>query len=116
MPFENLKQKAEDIQGNLKNAIDSSVEYYKLWLFKIFMKSTTMVVRVLLVLVFFLFFLFFASMGLALYLGNLMDNTILGFITVSVIYLLLAFIAYLIKDKIVEGSVLEKFSKIFFNE
>ncbi|ESU24145.1 hypothetical protein FEDK69T_05790 [Flavobacterium enshiense DK69] len=116
MPFENLKEKAGDIQANLKNAIDSNTEYYKLWLFKVFMKSTTMIVRVLLMLVFFLFFLFFASIGLALYLGKLMDNTVLGFLAVSVFYLIMVLIAYLIKDKIVEGSMLQKFSKIFFNE
>ncbi|UOK43134.1 MULTISPECIES: competence protein [Flavobacterium] len=116
MPFESLKEKAENIQDNLKNAIDSSIEYYKLWLFKVFMKSTTMVVRVLLMLVFFLFFMFFASIGLALYLGKLMDNTVLGFLAVSSIYLLLVLVAYLIKDKIVEGTMLQRFSKIFFNE
>ncbi|ESU30035.1 hypothetical protein FLJC2902T_05260 [Flavobacterium limnosediminis JC2902] len=116
MPFENLKEKADDIQDHLKNAIDSTIAYYKLWLFKVIMKSTTMVVKVLLMSLLFLFFLLFTSVALALYLGQLTDNYVLGFLIVGGIYVVLLLIAYFIKDKIVEGNVLEKFSKVFFNE
>ena len=116
MPLENLKEKTENIQDNLKNAVDSSIAYYKLWLFKVLMKSTSMVVKVLLMLMFFMMFVFFASIALALYLGQLMESNVLGFMSVGGIYIVLSFIVYLIKDKIVEGNILEKFSKIYFNE
>jgi hypothetical protein len=67
-------------------------------------------------LLFFMMFLLFASIAMALYLGQLMDSNVFGFLSVSGIYIILSLIVYLIKDKIVEGNVLEKFSKIFFNE
>ena len=56
MPFGNLKDNAEDIQEKLKNVLDSNVAYYKLWLFKVAMKSTTMLLKVLFMAVFFMFF------------------------------------------------------------
>lgn len=117
MPFENLKEKKENIQDSLKNAVDSTIAYYKLWFFKVLMKSVTMVVKVLLILCFFMMFLLFASVALALYLGQIMDSNILGFLAVGGIYAILILIAsIIIKYKIVEGSILEKFSTIFFNE
>ena len=116
MPFQHLKQNAEDIQDNLKNVMDSNVAYYKLWLFKVLMKSTTMLLKVALIVLLFTLFLLFASVALALYLGEIMNSNVLGFLSVGGMYGILMIIVYFIKDKIVEGNVLEKFSKVFFNE
>lgn len=116
MPFQHLKENAEDIQDNLKNVIDSNIAYYKLWLFKVLMKSTTLLLKVVLMALLFTLFLLFASVALALYLGELLQNNALGFLSVGGIYIVMLVFVYLLKDKIVEGSVLEKFSKVFFNE
>jgi hypothetical protein len=40
----------------------------------------------------------------------------LGFLIIGGIYLLITSLLFLIKDKIVEGPILEKFSEIFFND
>jgi len=96
--------------------MDSNVAYYKLWLFKVLMKSTTMLLKVALLLLLFTLFLLFASLALALYLGEIMNSNVLGFLSVGGIYIILMVIVYFIKDKIVEGNVLEKFSKVFFKE
>jgi len=116
MPFQHLKENAEEIQDKLKNVMDSNVAYYKLWLFKVLMKSTTMLLKVALLLLLFTLFLLFASLALALYLGEIMNSNVLGFLSVGGIYIILMVIVYFIKDKIVEGNVLEKFSKVFFKE
>lgn len=116
MPFDHLKENAEDIQDNLKKVMDSHVAYYKLWLFKVLMKSTTMLLKVVLMVLLFTLFLLFASIALALYLGEIMNSLILGFLSVGGIYIILMGIVYFMKDKIVEGNILEKFSKVFFNE
>lgn len=116
MPFQHLKENAEDIQDNFKNVIDSNIAYYKLWLFKVLMKSTTLLLKVVLMVLLFTLFLLFASVALALYLGELLQSNALGFLAVGGIYIVLLFFVYLLKDKIVEGSILEKFSKVFFNE
>jgi succinate-acetate transporter protein len=116
MPFQHLKENAEDIQDNLKNVIDSNIAYYKLWLFKVLMKSTTLLLKVVLMVLLFTLFLLFASVALALYLGELLQSNALGFLSVGGMYIVLLVFVCLLKDKIVEGSVLEKFSKVFFNE
>jgi hypothetical protein len=40
----------------------------------------------------------------------------LGFLSVAGIYLVLALILFFVKDRIVEGPILAKFSEIFFND
>jgi succinate-acetate transporter protein len=116
MPTENLKEKVLDLQDNLKNTVESSIAYYKLWLFKVLMKSTTLVVKLMLMLLFFFLLLFFSSIALALYLGQVCHSSALGFLMVGGMYLILCIIVYFLKDKILEGKILEKFSKEFFND
>ena len=48
--------------------------------------------------------------------GKVLDSTVFGFLIVSGIYLILALLLFLVKDKMVEGPILEKFSEIFFND
>ncbi len=116
MPFENIKESAEEVQEKVKNVIDSNIAYYKLWLFKVVTKSATVLLKVLFVAFFLVMFLFFSSIALALFFGKLFENNILGFLAVGGVYLVLMFIVYFLKEKIVESTILEKFSRIFFND
>ena len=45
MAFEELKENVEDIQESTKAYIDSSVAYYKLWGFKVAMKSASTIIK-----------------------------------------------------------------------
>ena len=116
MPFENIKESAEEVQEKVKDVIDSNIAYYKLWLFKVVTKSATVVLKVLLLAFFLVMFLFFSSIALALFLGKMFENNIVGFLLVGVVYLVLMLIVYFLKDKIVESTILKNFSKIFFND
>jgi hypothetical protein len=60
--------------------------------------------------------LLFISIAGAMALGQLFQSYPLGFLAVAGIYLILALLLFLVKDKIVEGPILEKFSEIFFND
>jgi len=60
--------------------------------------------------------LLFISVAGAIAIGNLLDSNALGFLIVAGIYLIIALLLFLVKDKIVEGPILEKFSEIFFND
>ena len=116
MAFEELKENTEAIQENAKAYIASSLAYYKLWGFKVAMKSTTLLVKFLLIALCLMIVLFFVSIAGAMALGQLFDSYPLGFLVVAGIYLVLALLLFLVKDKIVEGPILEKFSEIFFND
>ena len=116
MAFEELKENTEAIQENAKAYVESCLAYYKLWGFKVAMKSTTLLVKFLLIAMCLMIVLLFVSTAGAMALGQLFDSYPLGFLAVAGIYLVLALLLFLVKDKIVEGPILEKFSEIFFND
>ncbi|MES2411053.1 MAG: competence protein [Bacteroidota bacterium] len=116
MMLEELKENVEDIQENAKAYIESNIAYYKLWGFKVAMKSTTLILKFLLIAICMMIVLLFMSVAAALAIGELMESYVVGFLIVAGVYFILAFLLYKIKDKIVEGPILEKFSEIFFNE
>jgi hypothetical protein len=80
------------------------------------MKSTTMILKFFLISICLMIFLLFISIAGAIALGEMMDSYPIGFLIVAGIYLVLALLLFLVKDKIVEGPILEKFSEIFFND
>ena len=116
MPFDNVKESAEEVQEKVKDVIDSTVAYYKLWFFKVVTKSTTALLKVFFLAFFLVMFLLFSSIALALFLGKVFENNLVGFLAVGGVYLVLMVIVYFVKDTIVESTILEKFSKIFFND
>lgn len=116
MAFEDLKENTEAIQENSKAYLESSIAYYKLWGFKVAMKSTTLMLKFFLIAICLSIVLLFVSVAGAFTLGNFLDSYPLGFLCVAGVYLVLALLLFLVKDKIVEGTILEKFSEIFFND
>lgn len=116
MAFEELKKNTEDIQEQMQEYIHSNVAYYKLLGFKVAMKSTTMIFKFTLILICFSMVLFFCSIAGALVIGKYLDSYPLGFLIIGGIYLVATALLFLIKERIFEGSIMEKFSKIFFND
>jgi hypothetical protein len=116
MALEELKDNVEDIQENAKAYVESSIAYYKLWGFKVAMKSTTLILKFALIAICMMIVLLFMSVAAALAIGDLFDSYVVGFLIVAGIYFVLALLLFMIKDKIVEGPILEKFSEIFFND
>ena len=116
MAFDELKEHTDNIQNNAQAYFETSVAYYKLWGFKVAMKSTTMILKFTLILLCLSMVLLFCSVAGALAIGKSLDSYPLGFLVIGGIYLILSGFLFLIKDKIVEGPILEKFSEIFFND
>jgi hypothetical protein len=116
MAFEELKEHTEDIQKQAKDYIENSIAYYKLWGFKVAMRSTTMMLKFALIAMSLSMVLLFCSIAGAFAIGEALNSYALGFLIVGGIYLALTVVLFLIKDKVVEGPILEKFSEIFFND
>ena len=116
MAFEELKEHTEDVQKEAQAYIENSVAYYKLWGFKVAMKSTTMMLKFALIAIALMMVLLFCSVAGAFAIGNALNSYALGFLIVGGIYLVITALLFLIKDKVVEGPILEKFSEIFFND
>jgi uncharacterized membrane protein YagU involved in acid resistance len=116
MAFEELKEHTKDIQNEAQAYIENSIAYYKLWGFKVAMKSTTMVLTFALIAISLTMVLFFCSIAGAFAIGKALDSYALGFLIIAGIYLVISLFIFLIKDKIIERPILEKFSEIFFND
>jgi len=114
--LEELKENVDNIQENTKAYIETSIAYYKLWGFKVAMKSTTLMVKFFLIAFCLMIVLLFISIAGALVFGEMLNSYPLGFLSVAGIYLVLALFLFFVKDRIVEGPILAKFSEIFFND
>ena len=58
MAFEELEENTENIQNQTKVYIESNLAYYKLWGFKVAMKSTTIIWKFSLIVLCFFFGIF----------------------------------------------------------
>jgi len=116
MAFEELKENTENIQDQAKVYMESHLAYYKLWGFKVAMKSTTLILKFTLILLCFSMVMIFGSFAAAYAFGALFESNALGFLAVGGIYLIFTILLFFMKDKVVEGPILEKFSEIFFND
>lgn len=116
MAFEDLKERTDTIQDHAKVYFESHLAYYKLWGFKVAMKSTTLIFKFVLIGLCLSMVLVFASVALAFAISAALESYALGFLAVGGMYLVVSILLFFIKDKIVEGPILEKFSEIFFND
>jgi ABC-type multidrug transport system fused ATPase/permease subunit len=116
MAFDKLKENTEDIQDEAKAYFECTASYYKLWGFKVAMKSTTMILKFTLILLCFSMVLLFGSIAAALAISNYYGSYSIGFLVVGGFYLVSTLLLFLVKDKMIEGPILEKFSEIFFND
>jgi len=116
MAFEEVKENAEDLKNEAKRLIEANLEYYKLWGFKIAMKSTAMMLKLFLLATMLMIVTLFFSIAAAMALGYWFDNFAYGFLAVGLIYLVLAIVVYKVQDKIVEGPLLSQFSRILLKK
>ena len=116
MAFDELKVGMEQVQEETKAYLESSVAYYKLWGFKVAMKSTSVIVKFLMIVLCLSMVLLFLSIAGAIAIGYALNNLAYGFLIVGGVYVLFTFIFFLLRDKIIEGQVMAKFSEIFFND
>lgn len=70
MAFEELKEHTEEIQDQAQAFFETNLAYYKLWGFKVAMKSTTMILKFTLIAICLGMVLLFSSVAGALAIGN----------------------------------------------
>ena len=116
MIFNNLSDNLHHISEKFKDYTESSVEYYKLRLFKSAMKGAISLVNLMVFGGIFLFVLFFITVGIALWLGDILDNFYLGFFIVGGFYAILFFFIIFFGKGLIEKAILIKFSKLVFEE
>jgi ABC-type iron transport system FetAB permease component len=116
MAFEEVKENVDELKKQAKELLETNIRYYKLWGFILLMKSTTMMLKMFLLATMLVIVTIFFSIALALGIGYALDNFAYGFLIVGFMYLIAAVIVYKIQDKIVEGPILARFSRLFFKK
>lgn len=116
MAFEKLTNSINDLNENVQAFAHSNAEYYKLEFFKKAMKGSTSLIRFL-TLGFFLAIAFiFLSFAIAIFISELIGVQSAGYFIIGGFYVLLFGLVFLFGKKPIEKLMLEKFSRIFFNE
>jgi hypothetical protein len=117
--YENMEDsfsKAENIIQDTKNYINNRIALFKL---EIAEKTSAIISNAItfsISLFFFFVFLIFAGCGLALYFGKLTGEIYLGFIIVSIIYLLAGIFIKKIAGKSIRMRIMNSILKQFFSE
>lgn len=116
MAFEKIRENTDELQDRVKELFDANVAYYKLFGFKVAMKTVSSAAKYLLVAVAGLMMVLFFSIALALAIGDAVESFALGFVIVGVIYLIVGFLAFKFSDKLLQGPLMKKFSRKIFNK
>ncbi len=114
--MEDLKTKA----GNLTESITDYIQtYYKLSILKVADKSTSIAaiaVAVLAAAFLGLFVLFFGGIALGIWLGHLLENTVLGFVLVAGFFLVMLIVVLVLRKKLIFPIIRNKIINKIYEE
>lgn len=114
--FNNLKESLHNIVDRVEDLGLSTMEFYKLRLFKSAMKGVTSLVNLLVFGSLSLFVMLFLSVGVALWLGTLFVEAYIGFLIVGGFYALALICMFIFGKKMIEKSIIFKSSRLFYDE
>jgi len=113
--FEKLKDNIQETQDIVKELVDGNMAYYKLWVFKVIVRSVSSLFQLLLIGILLVMVLVFFSIAAAISIGYALDNYALGFLIIGGVYLLLTFVVFTIRSKI-ETPIVKALSEILYND
>jgi small-conductance mechanosensitive channel len=97
-----LKERADDLMDHAGDYIET---YYKLGLLKVTEKSTaagSAIIAALLLAILSIFFILFIGLGLAWWIGDMLDSIIAGYFIVAGIYLLIIICVIMMRKKMID--------------
>jgi sterol desaturase/sphingolipid hydroxylase (fatty acid hydroxylase superfamily) len=112
----NISDNFKEFSTTTQDYIEYSIRYHKLDLFKKVMKAVVFS-SYKIILGFFVFLaLLFFSFAAAIYLGEVLESVALGYLIVSVFFILFVIVLSLFLKKVLENFLVKKASSQFFNE
>lgn len=116
MALSELKNTSKNLPAEIESAINSQIEYYKLYSFRVLAKSATGLVNIFIMGLLALAVLFFLAVAGAFALGTLLQSTPLGFLAMALLLSILAIAVYWGRKRFVYKPILERLSEIYFNK
>jgi len=114
--LEQIGDNVDEMNDNIQAYIKSTMEYYKLDIYKKSMKGVVSATRTLLLSGFALLVLFFISFAVAVLIGEEVGSPSVGFFIVGGFYLLVMLLIGLFGRKAIERIILKSTSKNIFND
>lgn len=116
MAFEKLTNSIEELKDNIRAFKYSSIEYYKLDLYKKLVKGVISLINIILLGFLGLLALLFISIAVAISISNALDVPSAGYFIVGGFYILLLILILTVGRKYIKKKVLLKSSRSFFND
>lgn len=113
---ENKEKGIEDLVNDAKGYLDARVEYTRLYLVEKVSKIFADLVTNTVVIICFVLAFLFGTVTLALFLSDVLGSYTRGFGSVSLIYMALAIIVYLTKDKYIEKAIINVAIRKYFDK
>ncbi|WP_421941678.1 phage holin family protein [Pedobacter sp.] len=113
---ENKDKSIEDLVDDAKGFLEARIEYTRLYLVEKVSKLFADIVTSTAVIVCFILAFLFGSVTLALFLSDVLGSYTRGFGCVSLIYIVLAIIVYLTKDKYIEKAIINVAIRRYFDK
>lgn len=99
----------------MRSYLEKSEEYFKLKVFKIFMRTIASFAQTLFVGTIMLMALMLLSLAASFGIGNALDSTFQGFLIVGLCYVIVGILCYIFRDKL-NAPLLRRFSGYYFDE
>ena len=116
MALNELKETARTLPTEVESTVNSHLEYYKLYIFRIIAKTTMGFVSLFVVALFVLIIAFFLACASAFALGEWLGSIALGFLIMGSVFLIILFVIYKWRKSFIHKPILEKLSEIYFKE
>ena len=114
MAIYSIKETFVEVPTKANSALNSQIAYYKLFIFRFIGKSSYGLITFFIVAFASLLVLFFLSFATAYAIGEALGSNALGFAIVGAFYILLSLVVLLFRKKLIERSLLQKLSEIYF--
>lgn len=113
---ENKEKNIEDLFDEAKGYVETRVEYLRLHMVEKVSKALADMITSATVIICFVLAFLFGTVTLALFLSDVLGSFTRGFGCVALIYLAIAIIVYLTKDKYIEKAIINMAIRKYFTK
>ncbi|MEE4000970.1 hypothetical protein V1T75_11545 [Tenacibaculum sp. FZY0031] len=113
--FKSLHTNSEKAVEKCEEYIKNSEKYYKLKIFQVLTSSLSLIFNFAIIGIFLLIAFVFLAVTLSATLGSYLNNVVLGYLLVALLFMVLAIIAYSLRTT-VENFVIKNLSKKYFDD
>ncbi|GFD73617.1 MULTISPECIES: phage holin family protein [Tenacibaculum] len=113
--FKSIHTNSEKAIEKGESFIKNSEEYFKLKVFYILTSSLSMIFNFAIIGIFLLIAFVFLAVTISATIGNYLNNVVLGYLLVALLFIIFALIAYSMRTN-VENFVIKNLSKKYFDD